>query len=95
MPSLIYTPSPVNMQKQQQMPGRPSAVSLTKMAIENELVFRLSDNGIGKQNNTGSKDTGFGTELVNLLVQQIEGILTADISNGTTINIHFKNRKPH
>ena len=63
--------------------------------INNGLVFRLSDNGIGKQHNTSPKGTGFGTELVNLLVQQLEGKLTADSSNGTTITIHFKNRKPH
>jgi two-component sensor histidine kinase len=70
-------------------------ISLTETGIENGLVFRLSDNGIGKQNNTNPKGTGFGTELVNLLVQQLEGKLTATVSNGTTINIHFKNRKPH
>ncbi|MEO6356091.1 MAG: histidine kinase dimerization/phosphoacceptor domain -containing protein [Ferruginibacter sp.] len=68
-------------------------ISLTKTVIENELAFRLSDNGIGKQNNTNSKGTGFGTELVNLLVQQLDGKLTAEVNNGTTINIHFKNRK--
>jgi two-component sensor histidine kinase len=68
-------------------------ISLTKTVIENELAFRLSDNGIGKQNNTNPKGTGFGTELVNLLVQQLDGKLTAEVNNGTTINIHFKNRK--
>lgn len=70
-------------------------ISLTATDINNRLVFRLSDNGIGKQHNTSPKGTGFGTELVNLLVQQLEGKLTADSSNGTTITIHFKNRKPH
>jgi len=36
--------------------------------IDNELIFRLPDNGIGKQNNTSPKGTAFETELVNLLV---------------------------
>jgi two-component sensor histidine kinase len=70
-------------------------ISLTETRIENGLVFRLSDNGIGKQNNTSPKGTGFGTELVNLLVQQLEGNLTVVINNGTTIEIEFKHRKPH
>ncbi len=70
-------------------------ISLSETGIDNGLIFRLSDNGIGKQNNSSTKGTGFGTELVNLLVQQLEGKLTADSTNGTTISIHFKNRKPH
>ena len=55
------------------------------------LLFRVTGNGIGKQINATPKGTGFGTELVNLLVQQLEGRLTADTSNGTAISIHFKN----
>jgi two-component sensor histidine kinase len=70
-------------------------ISLKETRIENGLVFRLSDNGIGKQNNTSPKGTGFGTELVNLLVKQLEGNLTVVINNGTTIEIEFKHRKPH
>lgn len=70
-------------------------ISLTETGVENGLVFRLSDNGIGKQDNNSPKGTGFGTELVNLLVQQLEGKLTIDASKGTTITIHFKNRKLH
>jgi two-component sensor histidine kinase len=67
-------------------------VSLTAAGCE-EVVFRLSHNGIVKQYNSTPKETGFGTELVNLLVRQLEGALTVDASNGTTIIIHFKNRK--
>ena len=32
------------------------------------LLFKVADNGIGKQINTSPKGTGFDTELVNLLV---------------------------
>ena len=69
-------------------------ISLSETGINNGLVFRLSDNGIGNPGINDSKGTGFGTELVNLLVQQLDGVLTSDTSNGT-ITIHFKNRKPH
>ena len=65
-------------------------ISLTKTGINDELIFRVADNGIGKQNNNSNKSTGFGTELVDLLVQQLEGKQTIDTSNGTNITIHFK-----
>jgi len=59
------------------------------------VLFRVADNGIGKQINVTPKGTGFGTALVNLLVQQLEGRLTADNSNGTAISIDFKNTITH
>ncbi len=70
-------------------------ISLTETGSNNGLVFQLSDNGIGRQNNNSPQGTGFGTELVNLLVKQLEGILTVNSGNGTIIIIHFKNKKPH
>ncbi|HNP25040.1 MAG TPA: histidine kinase dimerization/phosphoacceptor domain -containing protein [Panacibacter sp.] len=65
-------------------------ISLAYSAGKNELVFLLSDNGIGKSENLPAKGTGFGTDLVNLLVQQLEGRLTTNNGNGTSITIHFK-----
>ena len=41
------------------------------------------------------KRTDFASYLVNLLVQQLEGKLMTDNSNGTTITFHFKYTKPH
>ena len=70
-------------------------ISLTETESSNGLVFQLSDNGIGRQNNNSPQGTGFGTELVNLLVKQLEGTLATNSNNGTTIIIHFKNKKPH
>ncbi len=70
-------------------------ISLIETGINNGLLFQLSDNGIGLQNNNSPQGTGFGTELVNLLVKQLEGSLTTNSGNGTTIIIHFKNKKPH
>ena len=70
-------------------------ISLIATGINDGLIFRVSDNGIGKPEKQNTKGTGFGTELVNLLVKQLEGTLTANSGNGTTIIIHFKNKKPH
>lgn len=68
-------------------------ISLTATGTANELLFRVCDNGIGKPEIVNDKSTGFGTELVNLLVQQLEGKLTTEINHGTIISIYFKNKK--
>ena len=69
-------------------------ISLTTIKDTGELLFQVKDNGVGKQNNGSTKGTGFGTELVNLLVQQLNGRLIVDSQQGTTMNIYFKHRKP-
>ena len=68
-------------------------ISLTTIKDTGELLFQVKDNGVGKQNNGSTKGTGFGTELVNLLVQQLNGRLTIDSQQGTTVNIYFKHKK--
>ncbi len=77
--------------------NQPGEISITLKAtpVKEELVFCLADNGIGKPDNIIAKGTGFGTELVNLLVLQLDGRLRVDSSNGTNISIHFKYTKPH
>lgn len=70
-------------------------ISLTAVNDRGELFFQVRDNGIGKQNNGSTKGTGFGTELVNLLVQQLNGRLTIESHQGTAVNIYFKHKKPH
>ncbi|MBZ5858414.1 tetratricopeptide repeat-containing sensor histidine kinase [Flavihumibacter profundi] len=70
-------------------------ISLAKTGAKNEWVFKVADNGIGKPQNSKAKGTGFGTELVNLLVQQLSGKLSTDTSQGTAISIVFKYEMPH
>jgi two-component sensor histidine kinase len=70
-------------------------ISLAPAANANEYIFQVSDNGIGKPENITPKGTGFGTELVNLLVKQLEGNITVNNNNGTHITIKFKHNKLH
>ncbi len=51
-------------------------ISLNKTSVMGELEFKVSDNGAGKPESVMPKGTGFGTELVNLLVQQLGGKMT-------------------
>ena len=54
------------------------------------LKLLYHDNGIGKNNSVASSGTGFGTNLIQLLTRQLEGTITENISNGTTITFLFK-----
>lgn len=64
-------------------------VRLVNTNESNGLLFEVKDNGIGKPKNATAKGTGFGTELVALLVQQLDGKLTLDTREGTTVSINF------
>jgi two-component system, sensor histidine kinase PdtaS len=68
-------------------------INLTPTGVANELLFQVKDNGIGKQNNSSVKGTGFGTELVNLLVKQLDGRLFVESQEGTSVNILFSYSK--
>lgn len=68
-------------------------ISLAPTDNADEYIFEVADNGIGKPENITPKGTGFGTELVNLLVKQLDGQLTVNSINGTHITIQFKHSK--
>ncbi|WP_228780142.1 sensor histidine kinase [Aquiflexum lacus] len=61
-----------------------------KSVNEDNLQLKISDNGVGKSSDEKAKGTGFGTQLVDLLTRQIDGILMQDVSKGTMILINFK-----
>lgn len=66
-------------------------ISLTKK--DNDLVLQVSDNGIGKTANAKPKGTGFGTQLIQLLTQQLNGTISENHSHGTSVFFSFKNFK--
>ncbi len=67
------------------------SISLTKK--ENELLLKVSDNGVGKIEGSKPKGTGFGTQLIQLLTQQLNGTISEDYKNGTAVFFNFKNFK--
>ncbi|WP_052823497.1 tetratricopeptide repeat-containing sensor histidine kinase [Neotamlana sedimentorum] len=54
------------------------------------LTLEVKDNGIGKAPNTTPKGTGFGSQLINLLTQQLNGKMVETIKNGTSVLFQFK-----
>tara|TARA_R110002050_G_scaffold11921_2_gene39589 strand:+ start:14003 stop:15925 length:1923 start_codon:yes stop_codon:yes gene_type:complete len=64
-------------------------ISLSKSNPET-LTLKVSDNGIGKTQGLAPKGTGFGSQLVQLLTQQLNGEMKEDTKNGTSVLFHFK-----
>jgi len=54
------------------------------------LSLKVTDNGIGKLTKQKSKGTGFGTQLIRLLTQQLNGQMQEDLTQGTSIQFQFK-----
>lgn len=58
---------------------------------DNILHLVVSDNGVGKSGIT--QGTGFGGQLISLLTSQLNGTMTEDNENGTTVIFDFKLKK--
>ena len=64
------------------------SISLAK-AKNNHLILKVSDNGVGKVQGLAPKGTGFGSQLVSLLTQQLNGKMTEHTEQGTFIEFDF------
>ena len=65
------------------------SISLSKSNPET-LTLKVVDNGIGKITGLSPKGTGFGSQLIKLLTQQLNGEMTEENQNGTSVLVHFK-----
>ena len=54
------------------------------------LTLKVVDNGIGKTIKTTPKGTGFGSQLIKLLTQQLNGNMEETHENGTSVVFQFK-----
>jgi len=64
-------------------------ISMSKVD-QKTLSLKVTDNGIGKSENATIKGTGFGTQLISLLTQQLNGIMEETYNNGTSVTFQFK-----
>jgi len=53
-----------------------------------KVTLEITDNGKGYDPNEVG-ESSFGTTLINALTEQIEGKMSTDLSNGTSVNIQF------
>ena len=54
------------------------------------IALKVIDNGVGKMSNATPKGTGFGTQLIKLLTQQLNGHMKESHDHGTSISFEFK-----
>lgn len=54
------------------------------------LNLKVADNGIGKTEGLAAKGTGFGSQLIHLLTQQLNGKMEENNENGTSVQFEFK-----
>ena len=66
-------------------------ISLSQSTPET-LTLKVADNGIGKVVGITPKGTGFGTQLIQLLTQQLDGKMIEEYTNGTSILFQFKTK---
>ncbi len=65
-----------------------------RIAHNNQFTLVVSDNGIGLPKGLDfGKIESLGLELVNLLVDQLEGTIEIDHSDGTTFKIRFARQR--
>jgi two-component sensor histidine kinase len=57
-----------------------------------QLTLKVVDNGIGKMVNAATKGTGFGTQLIQLLTQQLNGTMHENAQYGTETLFYFKTK---
>jgi two-component sensor histidine kinase len=57
---------------------------------DKSLKLNVSDNGIGKADNEMAEGTGFGSQLVQLLTEQLEGVMNYAADQGSHFTFHFK-----
>jgi len=66
-------------------------ISLSRSNPET-LTLKIADNGIGKTGGVSPTGTGFGTQLIQLLTQQLNGKMQEINDNGTAVIFQFKTK---
>ena len=66
-------------------------ISLSQSTPET-LTLKVADNGVGKVVGLAPKGTGFGSQLIQLLTQQLNGKMIEDHVGGTSVVFQFKTK---
>ena len=64
-------------------------ISLSQSTPET-LILKVADNGVGKIKELAPRGTGFGSQLIQLLTQQLNGTMLEKVEKGTTVEFQFK-----
>ena len=69
--------------------NRCGRITITLSETDSHLFLKVSDDGIGFGTDTEIKGTGFGTQLVILLTEQLDGKMTLITTEGTEVFFEF------
>lgn len=69
--------------------NRKGRITLSLSEKKGQLFLRVTDDGIGYDTASGIKGTGFGSQLIHLLTQQLEGRMTLIVDKGTEVYFEF------
>jgi len=72
--------------------GKGSILISLSQSTPETLTLKVADNGIGKTTDLAPKGTGFGSQLIKLLTQQLNGKMAEDNVNGTSVIFQFKTK---
>lgn len=72
--------------------GKGNILISLSQSTPDTLTLKVADNGVGKVFGLKPKGTGFGTQLVQLLTQQLDGKMFEEHENGTSILFQFKTK---
>lgn len=53
------------------------------------IHLKIADDGVGYELNSTPRGTGFGSELIDLLTRQLNGVICKENEHGTTLLFHF------
>jgi two-component system, sensor histidine kinase PdtaS len=70
--------------------GKKGKITISLSETNSHLNLRIADNGIGMDKNGKITGTGFGTQLVKLLTQQLDGKMTLTTQTGTEVVFEFQ-----
>ncbi len=73
--------------------GVKGQISISLSQENNHLLLKVSDKGLAKTEGSKTEGTGFVTQLIQLLTQQLKGTISEDYKNGMAVNFNFKNFK--
>ena len=70
--------------------GRKGKIVISLFRNQQTLNLEVSDNGIGKSNTYSLPESGFGTQLIQLLTLQLDGRMTQKTEEGTIVSFEFQ-----
>lgn len=74
--------------------GEPGKVRISLEERDDQLILEVRDNGIGKPLSVNDNEgTGFGTQLIELLTRQLEGKMSLQVKDGTSVYFEFRYHK--